>query len=479
MAPAAPAAVATGGDEFHPERHEIVSDGSPAADVAGGEDLVQRLICHAGRLRRIPATDEPAAGRQFEVVIPANVIDGEILNSYSKRMISEPATTELLRGLNRSAVMQVIRGHAPVSRAEIGRLANISPASVSAIVADLVKEGLVREEGRSTAEIGRPGRLLRFSDGLLYLGCDLALSEGVRVGLMRLSGDLVETRILPWSQPQPSPEEAASVIAGYLADASRRHAPSQILAVGIGVPAIVEPATGFVRSAPLLGWSDADLGGVMQARIGIPLVIDNDVNLALVAEVDRGAASDARFAVLISFAEGIGGAVLVDGQVYRGRGSAGEIGHIVTEAKLTEGQYQQFGAAEREIFRLVAEDAKREGVDVADFDEQTAHLAQLLSSARGSLTFTEEIERELSATIVAILTSAIAFLDPEVIILSGWVCLGGQRLLDRITENLRRYVLSMPEVRFSAVGGDCVIIGAALAACQHSLAGVRVVDARI
>jgi predicted NBD/HSP70 family sugar kinase len=375
--------------------------------------------------------------------------------------------------------MRVIRGHAPVSRAQIGRLAKISPASVSAIVAGLVKEGLVREEGHSSAEVGRPGRLLRFSDGVLYLGCDLALSEGVRVGLMSLSGELVETRILPWPTPQPSPERAASAIAEYLADAARRHAPSRIAVAGIGVPGIVEPSTGFVRSAPLLGWSDAELGDVMHASIGIPLVIDNDVNLALAAEVDRGAASDARFAVLISFAEGIGGAVLVDGQIYCGRGSAGEIGHIVTEAKAAEGHYQQFGLAEKRIFELVAEDAKREGLDVADFDEQTAHLAHLLLGARRSLTFTEEIERELSATIAAILTSAIAFLDPNVIILSGWVCLGGQRLLNRITENLSRYVLSMPEVRFSTVGDDCVVIGAALAACQSSLAGVRVVDAPI
>jgi N-acetylglucosamine repressor len=394
-------------------------------------------------------------------------------------MKSAPATTELLRGLNRSAVMQVIRRHAPVSRADIGRLAKISPASVSAIVADLVADGLVIDEGRGTAEIGRPGRLLRFSDGVLYLGCDLASSEGVRVGLMSLSGDLVETRILPWPTPHPSPERAASTIADYLADAARRHAPSRIAAAGIGVPAIVDPATGFVRSAPLLGWSDTRLGDFMRASLPIPFVIDNDVNLALAAEVDRGAASDSRFAVLVSFAEGIGGAVLVDGQIYRGRGSAGEIGHIVTDAVGSEGDYQQVGAAEKRIFELVAEDAKREALDVAACDEQTAHLAHLLSASRGSLTFTDDIERELSATIAALLASAVVLLDPDVIILSGWVGLGGQRLLDRITENLRRYVLSVPDIHFSTVGDNCVAIGAALAACQSSLAGVRVVGARI
>jgi N-acetylglucosamine repressor len=395
-------------------------------------------------------------------------------------MISGPATTELLRGLNRSAVMRVIRRHGPVSRAEIGRLAKISPASVSAIVAGLVADGLVREDGHTTAEVGRPGRLLRFSDDVLFLGCDLASSEGVRAGLMSLSGDLVETRILPWPTPQPGPEQAAAVIAGYLADAARRHGPSRIAAAGIGLPGVVDPVTSLVRSAPLLGWSDVDLAGVMAARLPIPVILDNDVNLALAAEVDRGAASDARFAVLVSFAEGIGGAVLVDGQIYRGRrGSAGEIGHIVLDTAGSGGDYRQVGAAEKRIFELVAEDAKREGIEVSDHDEQTAHLAHLVSAARGSLTFTEEIETELSVAIAAVLASASALVDPDVIILSGWVSLGGQRLLDRITENLQRYVLSVPEIRFSAVGDDCVAIGAALAACQSSLAGVQVVGAQI
>jgi len=375
--------------------------------------------------------------------------------------------------------MGAIRHRAPVSRADVGRLTKISPASVSAIVADLIEEGLVREEGHSPAELGRPGRLLRFADGLLYLGCDLASAEGMRVGLMRLTGELIESAMLPWPARGMSPERVTRTISDYLIDATHRHMPARIVAAGIGVPGIIEQPDGFIRTAPLLGWADVDLGEIVHARLSIPVVIDNDVKLALAAEVDQGAAADARYVVFLAFAEGIGGAVLVDGKIYRGRGSAGEVGYIVTDAAGSAGAYQEVGFFENRIYELIAEEAKREGINTADYDEQTARLIHLMHASRGSLTFSAETETEFTRTIAAALASAVALLDPEVVLLSGWIELAGERLIGRIVDELGRLVPSVPEVRLAAVGPNAVVIGGALAACQNSLAGVQVVEARI
>src|SRR5271166_6226599 len=93
-------------------------------------------------------------------------------------------TPELMRGLNRSIVVDAIRQYGTLSRADLVRVTSISAASVSAIVGDLIEEGLVREVGRAPAEVGRPGRLIQFSDNVLFVGCDLASAEGFRVGLM-------------------------------------------------------------------------------------------------------------------------------------------------------------------------------------------------------------------------------------------------------------------------------------------------------
>ena len=376
-----------------------------------------------------------------------------------------------MRGLNRSIVISAIRERGTLSRADLVRFTSISPASVSAIVSDLMEEGLVREEGRVSSDVGRPGRLVRFADDVLFLGCDLASAEGFRVGLMRLSGELVESRVLAVPAPVPSTERVARILADYVVEVTSR--------AGIGVPGVVNPTTGHVQLARLLGWEDAEFGELLSDCLRIPVSVDNDVAFSLAAEVDRGAATKARDAVLLTFAEGVGGAVLLDGKIYRGRGVAGRAGYMVTDASGADGVYHGFGMLEGKLFELVTEDAGRDGIDAALYARQTARLIHQLGRSRGTVEFSEDISSQLVRTIAAAVASSIALLDPEVVLLSGWIELGGQAMLDRVVEQVSRLVPSMPEMQFSSLGDDRVVIGAALAARRKTLADVRVVEAAI
>jgi predicted NBD/HSP70 family sugar kinase len=103
----------------------------------------------------------------------------------------------------------------------------------------------------------------------------------------------------------------------------------------------------------------------------------------------------------------------------------------------------------------------------------------LLEQSRGSVKFSEDIEAQLVGTIAAALTSSIALLDPEVVLLSGWIELAGVAMLDRIIEQVRRLIHRMPAMQFSSVGDDRVVIGAALAASRTTLADVHVVEEAI
>ncbi len=396
-----------------------------------------------------------------------------------KEMPPRRGTPELMRGLNRSIVVDAVRQNRTLSRADLVRITSISPASVSAIVADLIQEGLVREVGRAPAEVGRPGRLIQFSDDVVFLGCDLASAEGFRVGLMRLSGELVESRVLAVPAGAPSPEVVGKSLADFVAEAGSRLASDRVVGAGIGVPGVVNPATGHVEIAPLLGWKDVELGEPLSQCLGIPVCVDNDVTFALGAEVDRGAASRARDVVLVTFAEGVGGALLLDGKIYRGRGAAGEIAYVVTDASAPRGALNGFGMFEGKLFELVAEDARRDGIDPALCDAQTARLVHQLGQSRGAVKFSEDITVQLVGTIAAALTSSIALLDPEVVLLSGWIELGGQVMLDRIIEEVSQLVHRMPAMQFSSLGDDSVVIGAALAASRARLADVRVVEVAI
>jgi predicted NBD/HSP70 family sugar kinase len=312
---------------------------------------------------------------------------------------------------------------------------------------------------------------------VLFVGCDLASSEGFRVGLMRLSGEIVETRLMSITARRPTTERVARLLADYVVDAGARLGPSRIAGVGVGVPGVVNASTGYVEFAPLLGWVDADFGQLLNDYVGIPVSIDNDVALSLAAEVDRGAAMKAREAILIEFAEGVGGAVLLDGKIHRGRRAAGEMGHIAPSADPTSGPYAGIGLFEHMIFELVAEEARRRSVDPSPYKERTAGLVHRLQRGRGSFEFSADIFEKLTRTIGAAVASAIAVLDPEVVLLSGWIEFAGQSIIDPIADHARALLSSVPPIEFSTIGDDRVVIGAALATCRNLLADLAVVAA--
>ena len=320
---------------------------------------------------------------------------------------------------------------------------------------------------------------MRFADDVLLLGCDLGSAEGFRVGLMRLSGELVESKVLAVPARGPSTDRVARLLADYLGEVLHVPRQARVVGAGVGVPGVVSPTTGHVQIAPLLGWEDTEFGELLNDQLGIPVFVDNDVAFALAAEVDRGAATRARDAILVTFAEGVGGAVLLDGKIYRGRGAAGEVGYMVTDALGAEGTCHGFGTLEAKLFELVAEDARREGIDAGLHEEQTARLIHQLGHSRGGFEFSEDIADQLMRTVAAALACLIALLDPEVVLLSGWIELAGPKMLRRVVEHVRRLVPSMPAVQFSSLGDDRVVIGAALAACKGTLADVQVVEAAI
>jgi N-acetylglucosamine repressor len=385
-------------------------------------------------------------------------------------------TPELMRGLNRTMVINVVREHGLVSRADLSRYTALSPASVSVIVADLIEEGVLREDGHAIGDIGRPGRLLRFGDSLLFVGCDLASSEGLRMGLMRLSGEVVETRVLNITSRRPTTERVARLLADYIVDAAARFGPARIAGIGVGVPGVVNANTGYVEFAPLLGWNDADFGLLLRDYLGIPVSVDNDVALSLAAEVDRGAATKAREAVLIEFAEGVGGAVLLDGRIHRGRGAAGEMGHMVPYVDLAPKKYSGIGALEHMIFELVADEARRRSVDPSRYKDQTARLVHRLRRSPGRFEFSADIFDRLTRTIGAAVASSIAVLDPEVVLLSGWIESAGPGTIDRVSEHAAALLPSVPPIQFSAIGNDRVVVGAALAARRTMLSDLAVVE---
>jgi predicted NBD/HSP70 family sugar kinase len=386
-------------------------------------------------------------------------------------------TASTLRLLNRTVVFEAIRSQAPVSRAEIARLTSISAPTVSSIVSDLLQEGYVRELPPASSDGGRPPRLLAFSEDIAYVGCDLSTANTMRVGFVNLSDEVTSARSIDYHRDSPDPEHLVELLAAEAETWMREHSDEgRINGIGVGVPGATDLTTGVVQWAPNLGWREVPLTELISRRLGVPSLVDNDVNLALVGEVNRGAATQARHAALVSFRDGVGGAILVDGRLYRGRGDAGEVGYMVTGTPQAR-RVHSFGSTERRIAELLAADCEALGHDVSSLWQETTALVSRLLSDHGELVLRRRTNEELIAVIASLLASIVALLAPEVIVLSGWIENLPKAVLGELEDALDCLVPRVPPLRLSELGFTATITGAAISAHRASTELASVIQA--
>lgn len=236
--------------------------------------------------------------------------------------------------LSRYLVINALRRQA-LSRAELARWLTLSPAAITAIVDDLIQQGIIREAGYGTSEKGRRPVLLQLRGDAAYaVGVDITDDSVLRAALL----DLTCTPVASVERPlrDTSPQSVVDAIAGCYSDllAKACVAESATLGIGITSPGPVDYSTGIVQRSVLLGWHNVPLCDMVTHRVGKPAFTDLDVNLAAMGEYWYGEfASGSQDLVFITVGPGIASALLVDGEVLRRpRTSIGELGHTVVVA---------------------------------------------------------------------------------------------------------------------------------------------------
>ncbi len=256
-----------------------------------------------------------------------------------------------------------------------------------------------------------------------------------------------------------------------------RAAVGEVEAVGFGIPSLVDAATGASISSVHLPLDDVPFRDLMRKRLGLPVFVDNDVNLAALAEQRLGAARGARVVIMLTLGTGIGGAIVIDGQVFHGAdGAAGELGHVTVDV---DGPPCQGDCPNRGCLEVMASGTAmgREGERVAREHPASAlgrALAQGVpvtgevvtdlalrgdTDAQGVL---ELIGRRLGAGLVGIVNT----FNPDVVVIGG----GASRSGDLLLEPARRVVAeralrpSRETVRIvgAALADEAGAIGAAL-----------------
>ncbi|MDH2425163.1 ROK family transcriptional regulator [Sphaerisporangium sp. TRM90804] len=385
-------------------------------------------------------------------------------------MERRPGVPRLLREINDRAALELLLASGPLTRGQIGDLTGLSKVTASQTLSRLEERGLVEVVGEQAGNRGPNAALYGVIPSSAYVaGLDVG-PELVTTAIADINGEIVaEVTVSPNSHDDPVAMVHSAVVK---ACRSGKVALSRLRGIVIGTPGVVDPRTGDVRfSFDLPGWHEGSHEALAR-DLRRPVTIENDVNLAAIAERYEGAARGVDDFVLLWIERGVGLAVVLGGRLHRGRsGSAGEIGYLpvpgvplAADVKAVPGRLPALAGGLQSLIsaEAVADLAKPYGF--AGGSAADAVRAAVQAGGMGE-PFLEELAHRLALGVA----SVCVVLDPTLVVLNGEVGrAGGGALTSRVEEAVARICPIRPEVVVSDVKGLPVLRGAILAALDQA-----------
>ncbi|MGW3348771.1 ROK family transcriptional regulator [Nonomuraea rubra] len=378
-------------------------------------------------------------------------------------------TPRLMRAINDRAALRILLEKGPLTRPELSELTGLSKPTAFQLLARLQEAGLVVGDGVRAGQPGRTAEVYRVNGAAAYVVALDVTPERIGVQVADLTGAVVgET-----TSPAPSPDGDLSREGGGLVERLRAaiaaaRPPGPPHRVVIGVQGAVDPTTGrldYATADDMPGWQIPDLVPTLTAGLGVPVDVENDVNLVALAEQAHGAATGCQDFVLLWAGEGLGAALVIGGRLHRGFfGGAGEVGYMPVPGAATArdgGRFADHGYQALAGGPAVHDLLRSYGVHGAGFRESVANAVRL---AEGTGRAAEEAAaglRTVAARIALGLATIASVVDPGLVVLAGsLVSAGGERLRDLVERELRVLDVERLRVRLSAVEGNPVLVGA-------------------
>jgi predicted NBD/HSP70 family sugar kinase len=359
-----------------------------------------------------------------------------------------------LREFNRLRIVDFLRTNGTASRAELARRTGLSRSTVSTLVADLQRRGLVVERAGQFAGEGQPGR----PAALLELDPSAASAVGldfdhdkVRVAVSDLSRSVLAEASAPFDVDHDatgSLELAATLIEQVLAESEVDR--ERVLGVGIALAGPIDHDRGALHPSDVLpGWADINAARELEKRVETPCYVDNDANLGALAEVTLGAGRNARFAAFLSISSGIGAGIVVDGRPYHGhRGTAGEIGHVVVDPQGPICRCGNRGCLET----LASAPALLRLVQASREEELT--VKRMIELAREGDAGCKRAIADAGQVVGGVVAGMVNLFSPEMVVIGGDLGEAGDLLLDSLRDAVRRDALPAAASGLKIVAGE-------------------------
>src|ERR1700728_283144 len=238
---------------------------------------------------------------------------------------AELASSEVARDINRDVVLELIRTKQPISRADLSRLSGLQPSTISSIVEQWLSEKWIVEGAAARRPRGRRPTLLSLNADMVIIVADIRPNQAI-IAVVDLNGRFLSRETLPLMK---DPERGVESIIVGMQRMILQHPDKSFEGIGISLPGRVDPVSQRLILAPNLPWSMYDMKKAIELRIPLQVEMDNAANACLLSELWFGRMDGVRNAVLVTISEGVGTAILANGQLVTGRsGLAGEFGHI-------------------------------------------------------------------------------------------------------------------------------------------------------
>jgi predicted NBD/HSP70 family sugar kinase len=371
-----------------------------------------------------------------------------------------PGTPRLLRAINDRAALELLLARGPLTRAQLGELTGLSKVTASQLVERLEERGLVSRVGEQAGGRGPNAQLYAVVPASAFV-------VGVEVGpdqVVAACADITGAVVGRVEESTHDTDDPVGVVHNAVIEAARSgRAPiNRVRRVVLGTPGLVDPNTGDLSFAFDLPRWQRGLLSKLRADLKRPVVFENDVNLAAVAEAHTGAARGVQDFLLLWMGRGVGMAVMLGGRLHRGvSGAAGEIGYLPVAgasvprdvARRTKGGFREL--AQGEAVRSVAREHGFRAVTPQD-----AVRMAVAAGTEGSPVL-DELARRLALGLAA----ACVVLDPALVVLAGEVGLaGGVALAQRVQHEVAAIAPVSPRVVVSEGSEQPVLSGALLTA---------------
>lgn len=380
-----------------------------------------------------------------------------------------------VRQHNTALIIATVRENETLSRAEIAARTGLNRSTVSSIINELIEEKAIEETVLQSEKIGRPGMLLK-------LNPNYGFTVGIDVNVDFITAVVLDyTYAIMWEKRTPvvAPNQQDAVLQQAI---DLTHEAVDLgtdknmkpLGIGVGIPGLVDAHQGVMIMGPNLGWENVPIRALWEAHFQIPIFVENDANAAALGELYIGEAKGIQHFICINVGVGIGGGIVIDGNLLRGsRGFASEVGHMVVEPNGKLCGCGSHGCLETIIGKnavvATVKEALRNAPVMAPFENEKAidslTLDQIVDAAiEGHPVCIEQLQ--LVGTYLGLVVGELVnIFNPELVVIGGFSHEMVVQILPDLRNSAQKHSMRVSRenlvIRSSRFGVSSSVIGAA------------------